>query len=404
MNIGKLIGSSLMVVGTMVGAGMLALPLVSAHFSLYFTSAILIAMWVIMVTSALLILEVNLAFPIYANSLGTMAAGTLGKIGQIVSWICTLLLLYSLTAGYISGNASLLAGMIKTIFKVDISNEISAIVFLLIMGGMVFWSTEAVDLFNRFFIGLKGIFLLLTVSLLIPQIDYVNLARSHHEGKLILQLLPIFITALGFHPIIPSLANYIGAKPKELKIVIIFGSGLALVIYLLWLLSTIGVMSWDGANGFAAIQQHDGQIQVKDFVASISTLLNDRWFTLGINGFYSFAMTTSFLGVSLSLFDFLADGFRRSNSHWGRFQSALLTFILPLIFAMFFPNGFILALKYAALFSTILAVILPALMAYRLRLDQKLTSPYRVFGGRFVLMAVLVFGVVMILVEIAALL
>lgn len=62
----------------------------------------------------------------------------------------------------------------------------------------------------------------------------------------------------------------------------------------------------------------------------------------------------NFLGVSLGLFDFLADGFKQSNTHGGRFRTALLTFVPPFMFAILYPQRFILALGYAAIFVAIL--------------------------------------------------
>jgi len=153
-----------------------------------------------------------------------------------------------------------------------------------------------------------------------------------------------------------------------------------------------------GEHSFTSIGQSVGEL-----IKTIYVIVNNKWVTAGINVFSNVAMTTSFLGVTLGLFDFLADGFKRSNTRFGRFQTALLTFIPPLIFALFFPDGFILALKYAAFFATILVVILPALMAYKLRRNTELSSPYRVFGEKYLLFFIMAVGVLMLFAEIFAL-
>ena len=111
-------------------------------------------------------------------------------------------------------------------------------------------------------------------------------------------------------------------------------------------------------------------------------------------------MTTSFLGVSLGLFDFLADGFKRKDDRFGRFQTTLLTFIPPLAFALFFPSGFILALEYSALFAIILEIFLPSLMVYKLRRSSTLKSPYRFFMNStvaaifFILIGIALIGII----------
>lgn len=48
---------------------------------------------------------------------------------------------------------------------------------------------------------------------------------------------------------------------------------------------------------------------------------------IAVNLFAALALATSFLGVALGLFDYLADLFKRSNRASGRFQSGLLTFV-----------------------------------------------------------------------------
>jgi tyrosine-specific transport protein len=127
--------------------------------------------------------------------------------------------------------------------------------------------------------------------------------------------------------------------------------------------------------------------------------MHSQWISVGVNGFSDIAMTTSFLGVTLGLFDFLADGLKRQNTRAGRLQTALITFIPPLFFALYYPKGFITALGYAGLCVTVLEVILPALMVYRLRKSSTLNSPYRMKGGLSVLGIVLLAGVLLIIMQ-----
>ena len=62
---------------------------------------------------------------------------------------------------------------------------------------------------------------------------------------------------------------------------------------------------------------------------------------------------------------------KRKNTRFGRLQTATITFIPPLICAIFFAQGFILALAYAAIFIAILEVIMPAAMVFSLRRSKK---------------------------------
>ena len=392
MDISKFIGSVLVVIGTMIGAGMLALPLVSAQAGFVWASLVTVAVWVLMTVTGLLVLEVNLALDCYACSFSSMAEKTLGKVGKLVTWLVCLLLLYALTAAYMSGASTLLTNILETHFHVRIANFISAILFTLVFGGMVFWSTRATDYANRGLISIKGVLLFITIAALLPKIDVSTVLQSQHiaaSDKCLFAMVPIFLCAFGYHTVIPSLRIYIGDKPKELKQMIVCGTTVALVIYLLWLAATLGVVPMRGENNSSV----DGLIN------AITLLAHSKLVSIGINGFSNVAMTTSFLGVTLGLFDFLADGCRRPNSRFGRTQTALITFVPPLVFAFYFPGGFVLALKYAAIFVAILEIILPALMVYKLRQNAYLHAPHLVCGGNIVLLLVAVIGFVLIFLQ-----
>lgn len=395
----KIIGSTLILTGTAIGAGMLALPLVSESMGFPHSAILMVIMWALMLTTAMLVLEVNLACPVRKNSFHSMAKKTLGMPGQVVAWVTCLLLLYALTAAYMNGAGSLVSGFLNEYSNYHIPQYVSAIAFTLVFGGIVTWHTRAVDLFNRTFMSIKGIALIVMLVSLMPHINWVLLMRNHHSDHLLLAAAPVFLTAFGFHTSIPSLSNYLNADKSAMKKVIIWGATIPFVFYLIWLMCSLGVVPLTGSHGFnAQVAGHSGQVHL--FVALMTKIAHSHWATVGVNTFSNVAMTTSFLGVTLGLFDFLADGLKRKNTGFGRIQTGLLTFVLPLIVAIFFAKGFVIALTYAAIFVAILLVILPALMAYSLRRNPAHQSPLRVVGGTPLLFVVLVFGIAMTVISI----
>lgn len=99
------------------------------------------------------------------------------------------------------------------------------------------------------------------------------------------------------------------------------------------------------------------------------------------NFFTSICMLTAFLGVSLCLYSFLADGLkmRERGSHGiGLF---LLTFAPPLLIVIYYPGAYIHALGYAGIFCIILLLLLPALMCYFGRKNYH--SAFLVPGGKW---------------------
>jgi tyrosine-specific transport protein len=397
MYFNKNIGAVLMLIGITIGAGMLALPLISARAGFVQAGIALVGIWALMTYTGLLVLEVNLAFPQYRNNFSSMSKMTLGRIGYVTAWICCIALLYALSAAYIAGNSSLLSAGFKIFFHIHVSAPVNALIFTLVFGGAVFWSTRLVDHMNRYLLAAKAALLILAIVLLLPHVNVRLLVEQSYDTQSLMTAMPIFVCAFGYHTIIPSLTNYIGKCPKVLSRVIMIGATVPLVMYLFWMFVTLTIVPLKGDYGFESANTH---ASLNHLMYSLHYLIDAKWVTIAVNAFSDIAMTTSFLGVTLGLFDFLADNFKRLNNTSGRLQTALLTFIPPLLFAWFYPNGFILALRYVAVFVTILEVILPALMVWSLRRNEStLHSSYRVWGNHLVLLVVMLCGFSLITIQ-----
>ena len=162
---------------------------------------------------------------------------------------------------------------------------------------------------------------------------------------------------------------------------------LALGLYTIWLLVTMGNIT---RPAFIGIAQQGGNIDV--LVQALSGVLNSRSLDLLLVVFSNFAVASSFLGVTLGLFDYLADLFGFDDSASGRFKTALLTFLPPIVGGLLWPNGFLYAIGYAGLAATIWAAIVPALLARASR--KRFGSPkFRVWGGKPMIALILLFGV-----------
>jgi len=86
----KLLGSILLIVGTSIGAGMLALPIVSAQLGFMGSLMLLVACWMVMTLSAFILLEANLWLPHNSNII-SMAKATIGPVGQLLAYYVLIL-------------------------------------------------------------------------------------------------------------------------------------------------------------------------------------------------------------------------------------------------------------------------------------------------------------------------
>ena len=396
MRINKSLGSILMIAGTTLGAGMLALPMVSAGQGFIIAFLLLIATWALMLYGALITLEVNLRFSPGA-SFSTLGRQTLGRSGQFVINLSMVFLFYCLTAAYISGGADFLQADARRYTSLMLTRWQSALIFTVLLASLVVWKTAAVDLANRFLLFIKMAAFFAVTFLMVPHVDVTQLKWQQGHADFIWMSLPIFFTAFGFHGSIPSIVKYVGPHPKTLRRIFFIGSLLPLLLYGLWELVSLGILAQTGPQSFQQLAHEHGS--VADFIQWLANSIHNPWVTDGIHFFTDVAMTTSFLGVSLGLFDFFADLFNTRDTKGQRLLMGIITFLPPLLFALLYPRGFITALGFAAIPLALLAIILPSLMALNCRKQRHQEEPYRAAGGMWGLSLMMGFGCLIIVLQ-----
>lgn len=386
----KLLGGILLVVGTAIGGGMLALPVATSQAGFMNSTILLFVCWMIMTASSFLVLEVNLWLPAKSNIV-YMAKATLGKPGQIVAWIAYLLLFYSLMAAYIAGGGDFLSHLVSLV-GLKLPDWLASLGFAVILGFIVYCGIRSVDYVNRVLMITKFGALILLLIFVLPHVSAANLEGG--QFKYVFASITVAITSFGFSNIIPSLRSYFDSDVKKLRLAILIGSLIPLICYILWDLAIMGVIARDGANGLTAMA-HSGHSN-SEFVTALSVLLNRETITVIARVFTSICLATSFLGVALSLSDFLADGLQMAKQGKGNLIIYSATFLPPLAIVLFYPGIFITALGYAGIDCMVLLVLLPALMAWSGRYYKKLPSDYRVPGGKPLLLVLMLCAILII--------
>ena len=380
----KTVGSTLLVAGTMIGAGMLAMPLTSAGIGFGFTLVLLLGLWALLTFSALLFVELYQTAESDAG-IGTLAEQYFGKTGRIIATAVLIIFLYALIAAYVSGGGSLLKDLLPESF----GDKVSVLLFTVIFGSFIVIGTHSVDKINRvlFFVMLAAFAVVL--SLMLPAIKFDNLMATPIDNALIISASPVFFTAFGFHGSIPSLNKYLDGNVKALRISILAGSAITLCAYILWQMSTHGLLT---QNEFLQILKEDATLN--GLVKATLAITGSNMIAGAVKLFSTLALVTSFLGVGLGLLECIEDLLKRSfNISAGRISLGLMTFIPPLVFALFYPEGFILALGYAGQMFAFYAVVLPVSLVWKARRTHT-NLPYKVWGGNLTLIIVLVLGVI----------
>ncbi|AGI33549.1 TPA: tyrosine transporter [Mannheimia haemolytica] len=388
----KILGSALMIAGTTIGAGMLAMPLTSAGMGFGATALLLVGLWALLAYTGLLFMEVYQTAPQKDVGVASLAEQYFGLIGRVLATFSLLVLLYALLAAYITGGGSLLAGVMPEMADADMKLKISILIFTAVLGTFVVVGVKSVDGLTRvLFLG-KIVAFIAVLLMMLPKAKLENLTAIPLDNLLIISAIPIFFTAFGFHVIMGTINSYLDADIGKIRKSIYIGTAIPLVAYLLWQLATHGVLS---QNEFTTILTQDptlnGLVKATSQITG-STILGEM-----VRLFSVLALITSFLGVSMGIFEGVGDLLKRLNLPTNRLWLTIATFTPPILFALFYPNGFIKALGYAGLLFAFYGMILPIGLAWKAR-RQYPNLPYRVIGGNLALVVALIAGIIIMVI------
>ncbi len=395
MSINRLTGCVFLVAATCIGAGFLALPMVAAAVGYRATLVGLVLAWLVMLHAAWFILEVSLALPLHLNNFHSMARTTLGPIGIIVNWLAFTFALYAAMTAFTMGNATLLNNIMIHILHISLPPYISAILSVLLLGAIVAWHTQAVDYCVRGLVILKLVLLFVVFASLLPSVNISQINQQPTHFAPLWKGLPIMLACFSYHVLIPTMVNYAG-KPgqRHLPWVLTLAITIPLLIFIVWVTLIMSIIPLTGSHGFAVIAAEHNSIA--GIINSLHDLLHNNLISVAANVFVNITMVAVFLSIGLSLFDFIIQNCRLSKARHGRIKAALLTFAPPLLIALFYSNSFIYAMQYVGFAITILLILMPPVMVYRLRkLSPALTTPFRVYGAQPLIFLMITIGAAM---------
>lgn len=382
LSLSRFLGGILLIAGCCIGAGMLGLPVLSAMAGFQPSLVIFLICWLFMVSTGLLLLEVNLWFDGTVNVI-TMVDKTLGRKGKAVAWSMFLFLFYLFMVAYIAASGTLVADFSKEYLFFDLSTSLGSLVFCLCVSYLLYLGTGAVDMINRFLmLGLIISYLCLVVIGL-PSVNLELL--QHADWSFASAVIPVGIVSFGFHNLVPSLTHYFQKDAKALKLALIIGSAIPFIIYILWEGLILGIVPLYYFQ--QALTQGDIATEALKDAVGFSWVVNIA------QAFAFFAITTSFLSVALSFIDFLADGLAIEKNRRGLVILLTLALVPPFICALLYPTIFLTALNVAGGFcAVILFGLLPVLMVWKGRYIQHYPFPQLVPGGKYTLVILALFA------------
>ena len=366
------ISGILLVMGTCIGAGMLALPVVTGVAGFLPAITVNLLCCLFMMATGLLFLEAILWGRDGANVL-SLAHQFLGKWGKYISGISFLFLYYCLEVSYCAGGTPALSRIIFQITGFEIHGMAAYLLFSTLFGTIVYLGTSTLNRINWILMSGLIISFVMLVTIGSTQVNGELLERA--DWKLSLAATPTLFGAYGYHNLLPSLSTYLKRHIISLRLAVVFGTLLPFLIYSIWQWMIIGTLSLE-------------QIQIADrqgqpITQTLQMYIGNPWIKNFGEFFGFFALVTSFLGVSLSMVDFLADGLNMRSEGVRRFILCSLVLIPPALFAAVNPGIFIEAIVLDGGYGeAILNGLLPIAMVWIGRYVLQLPSQYSLMGGR----------------------
>lgn len=397
---GTMFGAICLITGSTVGAGILALPAVTAPSGALPSGVGLVGTWVLLTAQALLMAEVNLELLSKSKkrsmvTLRQMAERTLGTQtgGHAVSSLY-LVLSYSLLIAYSSKISQVVNSFLPSPF-VDMFNPTLISVIIAIATGLIFVNggSSSADRLNQ---TCTGLLFLLFGTIIASSFGAGSAAFSPESSihstassnwSMLPSALPIMFLTLVYHDLVPFLCYYLGGDKARVKSALLIGSLVPLLMVLLWNSTVLASIpnAFDVTNGNP----------LEEFVRSSGS------FTGSAVQLFSFlAVITSYLSTVIGFTETVCKDVRRvpvplfqeksrDSKTSNRLLAAALSLGPPLLWNIFYPDLFIRLLSFSGGYLMVgLYGIMPPCMAWASRRKQATTGMLP--GGHPVLLSLLV--------------
>ena len=396
---GSVLGSTALIAGTTVGAGILALPAVTLPSGILPSTSGLIAVWLYALVSGLLVAEVTL------NTMRTEGLSSigflgvvekiLGKVGARIAGGAYLFMHYALLVAYISEGGEILGVAAAKVWGMQIlPTWMGTMAFTLLFGGIMYLGREKfIEKLNSAFV---GIVIVSFLGLLFLGGRHIQSAQLLFQNWSALgSAISVMSVALFFQNVVPLVVTQLEGDARKIRQSIFIGSVIPLIMFLAWNAVILGSVSPD------ILHTTSGSTSVFDPLQILRGGGAGQWLGVLVSIFSEFAIVTSFIGFVYGLLDLFKDIFLPTQ--WqlsSRLPLYSLVLFPPMTLGTLNPSIFFTALDYTGTFSiSVIGGIIPALMSWKQRQEQEnsdSTNQPLVPGGKVTLIAIVGVALAMI--------
>ncbi|MFN6525356.1 amino acid permease [Nostoc sp. ChiSLP03a] len=393
---GSVLGSTALIAGTTVGAGILALPAVTLPSGIVPSTSGLIAVWLYALVSGLLVAEVTL------NTMRTEGLSSigflgivekiLGKVGARIAGGAYLFMHYALLVAYITEGGEILGAAAAKVWGMQILPMwMGTMAFTLLFGGIMYLGREKfIEKLNSAFV---GIVIVSFLGLLFLGGRHIQSAQLLFQNWSALgSAISVMSVALFFQNVVPLVVTQLEGDARKIRQSIFIGSVIPLIMFLAWNAVILGSVSPD------MLHSTSGGTSVFDPLQILRAGGAGEWLGVLVSIFSEFAIVTSFIGFVYGLLDLFKDIFLPAQ--WqlsSRLPLYSLVLFPPMTLGTLNPSIFFTALDYTGTFSiSVIGGIIPALMSWKQRENSDSTNQPLVPGGKVTLIAIVGVALAMI--------
>ncbi len=381
----KLWPATFLISGTCIGGGMLALPVQLAEAGFGLSLLGLMLCWAFMTYTGLLLVEATLWVKNEAH-FSSLSRILIGNWAKVIALVVYLFMNYVSLIAYTAGGVSLVSSWAKSLSGVSIDYIHGCFGFTVVFGLVVYLGAVFVGKFNALLMGVLIAAYFGLVSMGIGMVEANNLTFKFgiKEG---LGIFSMILATFSYQMVVPSVCSYLKYDAQTLKKAVLMGTTIPFVTYALWLLVIHGAIALDGEHGL-----RQAWLDGASATTSLRAKFNHWSLIVFVDMFAFLALLTSYLGLSLALFEFLRDCLREIKITLSRNMIFILTFVPVAVLASLYPRALIQCLDISGGYGdTILSGMIPALMVWYGRYKKKLTGSFTVPGGKVGLIASFIF-------------
>lgn len=371
-----------LIVGNLIGAGILALPVSLGLCGMIPSLFLMILYGALMFFSAEILTREAIERKNSFFDLPSLYGTYLGRWGKWAGIITNTIILYGLLTAYISGAAQIIADLTG----LQGSKPLIALTVAAVLSSLSLLDLSLIHKYNAVLVGGLLCAFIALLFLSFPALEFSRLAETHWSYAPL--AIPLVVTACHFHNIIPVLCKDLNWDLHAMRQAVFCGLLTAMLMNLLWTLCGIATLPRHGNNSLVLAYLSDLPATVP-----MGNILRSRLFTVIAAVFSLTAIATSFIATVVGLLNFLKDLFANSCRKSFRHRATLiklLVFVPPLTIALIKPEIFIRALDVAGGIGIVtLFGILPCLIAVFKKGNSR---KFRMAGIFFLLLALLAFG------------